>query len=62
MLLGFHGTDFDEGAFQPKFAKTTENDQCSNACQSFRINVKAVKLSGEILRLMYFSENNFIFR
>ena len=24
--------------------KMTENDQSSNACQSFRINVKAIKL------------------
>ena len=38
--------------------KAIENDKSSNACQSFRINVKAVKLSGKILRLMYFSENN----
>ena len=36
-------TDFNEGVFQPNFAKTTENNQSSNACQSFRINVKAVK-------------------
>ena len=37
-------TDFCGGAFQPNFAKkTTENDQSSNACQSFRINVKDVK-------------------
>ena len=32
------------------------NDQSANACQSFRINVKAVKVLGQILRLIYFSE------
>ena len=31
---------------QPILLKATENDHSSNACQSFRINVKAVKLAG----------------
>ena len=31
-------------------------------CHSFRSNVKPVKLSGQIFRLMYFSENKFTFR
>ena len=49
-------TDLCEGAFQPHFAKKrTENDQSSNACQSFRTTVKAVKLLAQILRFMYFS-------
>ena len=51
-------TDFCEDAFQPDFAKkTTETDQSSNAFQSFRINATASKLFGQILRLIYFSEN-----
>ena len=41
VLLRFHGNWFLWGAFQPDSAKkTTENDQSSNACQSFRITVK----------------------
>ena len=49
-------TDLCQGACQPNFVKkTTENDQSSNACQSFRINVKAVKRFGLILQCMYLS-------
>ena len=55
-------SDLCEGAFQPNFAKkTTENYQRSNARHSFRISVKVVKLLGQILRFMYFSERLFIF-
>ena len=49
-------TDLCESAFQPNYAKkTTENDQSSNACQSFKINGEAVKRLREILCFMYFS-------
>ena len=50
-------TDLFEGTFQPNFPKKeTETDQSSNACQSFRINVKDVKLLEQILHFMYFSK------
>ena len=52
-------TDLHEGAFQPNFAKKmTESDQSSDACQSFRINVKAVK---QICHCMNFPKKLFIF-
>ena len=50
-------TDFCEGVFnqilQKKRLKMTKS---SNACQSFRITAKALKLSGIIVRFMYLSE------
>ena len=39
--------------FDKKRPKMTKG---SNACQSFRITAKALKLSGIIISLMYFSE------
>ena len=50
-------TDLGKGVFSQIFLKkTTENYQSSNACQSFRITAKALKLLGIIHRFMYFLE------
>ena len=49
-------TDLHKGVFSQIWLKTTENDQKSNACQSFKITAKAFKLLGRICRFMYFSE------
>ena len=43
--------------FSTTFAKkTTEMTKSSNACQSFRIIAKALKLSGIIIRFIYISK------
>ena len=52
------GTDSRKGVFSQIMLKMTKN---SNACKSFRITAKALKLIAIILRFMYFSEKQFIF-
>ena len=43
--------------YQPNFAnKGLKMTKSSNASQCFRITAKALKLSGIIIRFMYFSE------
>ena len=50
-------TDLCEGAFHPNFAKKmTEKYESCIVCQSFRIDVKAVKRLGKVFRFMYFPE------
>ena len=43
-------TDLCGGAFNQILLKTTENDQSSNTCQSFRINVREGELEAKITK------------
>ena len=49
-------TDLHEVVLSQILLKNDKVTESSNACQSFQITIKALKLLGMICRCMYFSE------
>ena len=51
-------TDLHKGVLSQILLKSDKMTESSNACQSFKITSKALKLLGMICRCMYFRKSN----